>query len=171
MKRVGTTGFTIVELLIVVVVIAILAAITIVSYNGITSQTHDSAVQSDLNTLKKKVDLYIAKNDRRPNSLELVDAVAPFRASKQSYAIRPTTDHNLIYCSGGAGTVDYAIVAYSKSGKKFSVTQDRGVQEYTNAWTDQVVACQGAVNNNSSNARGYAAEDTGTGPWRNWAGA
>lgn len=30
-------GFTVVELLIVVVVIAILAAITIVSYNGITS--------------------------------------------------------------------------------------------------------------------------------------
>ncbi|NCO10935.1 prepilin-type N-terminal cleavage/methylation domain-containing protein, partial [Candidatus Saccharibacteria bacterium] len=35
-KRIN--GFTIVELLIVVVVIAILAAITLVSYNGITGQ-------------------------------------------------------------------------------------------------------------------------------------
>ncbi len=41
-------GFTIVELLIVVVVIAILAAITIVSYNGISRQAKNSALQSDI---------------------------------------------------------------------------------------------------------------------------
>lgn len=35
LKETRAAGFTIVELLIVVVVIAILAAITIVSYNGI----------------------------------------------------------------------------------------------------------------------------------------
>ena len=39
-------GFTIVELLIVVVVIAILAAITIVSYNGISNRAKSSAVQA-----------------------------------------------------------------------------------------------------------------------------
>jgi len=47
-------GFTIVELLIVVVVIAILAAITIVSYNGITNKANDTAIQNDLDTLRKK---------------------------------------------------------------------------------------------------------------------
>ena len=40
------TGFTIVELLIVIVVIAILAAITIVSYNGITLRAKESAAQT-----------------------------------------------------------------------------------------------------------------------------
>lgn len=56
-KRAGEQqkGFTIVELLIVVVVIAILAAITIVAYNGIQNRASDSVVQSDLDTLAKKV--------------------------------------------------------------------------------------------------------------------
>ena len=51
----NTNGFTIVELLIVVVVIAILAAITIVSYNGITTQANNSAVKSGLSTAAKKL--------------------------------------------------------------------------------------------------------------------
>lgn len=51
-------GFTIVELLIVVVVIAILAAITIVSYNGITNRANASSVDSMLSTIQKKVQLY-----------------------------------------------------------------------------------------------------------------
>ena len=41
-------GFTIVELLVVVVVIAILAAIAIVSYNGVTARATESTMRSDL---------------------------------------------------------------------------------------------------------------------------
>lgn len=50
-----SSGFTIVELLIVVVVIAILAAITIVSYNGITARANDSAVKTGLSSTIKKL--------------------------------------------------------------------------------------------------------------------
>jgi prepilin-type N-terminal cleavage/methylation domain-containing protein len=53
-------GFTIVELLIVVVVIAILAAITIVSYNGITSRANASSAQATASSLQKKIELYAA---------------------------------------------------------------------------------------------------------------
>lgn len=52
------TGFTIVELLIVIVVIAILAAITIVAYNGIQQRSRDSIRKSDLMTIKKLLKLY-----------------------------------------------------------------------------------------------------------------
>jgi len=52
------SGFTIVELLIVVVVIAILAAITIVAYNGIQQRATNSAMQSELSQLVKKVESY-----------------------------------------------------------------------------------------------------------------
>ena len=44
-------GFTIVELLIVIVVIGILAAITIVAYNGVQERSKTVRVQSDLRNL------------------------------------------------------------------------------------------------------------------------
>ena len=44
-------GFTIVELLIVIVVIGILAAITVVAYNGIQNRARDAKVSSDMHNL------------------------------------------------------------------------------------------------------------------------
>lgn len=61
-------GFTIVELLIVVVVIAILAAITIVSYNGITNRADQSAAKAAASTAQKKIELFQAENGRYPIS-------------------------------------------------------------------------------------------------------
>lgn len=50
------SGFTIVELLIVVVVIAILAAITIVSFNGISQRATSAALQADVNQAMKRIE-------------------------------------------------------------------------------------------------------------------
>lgn len=73
------SGFTIVELLIVVVVIAILAAITIVSYNGITTQANASAARSTANTVQKKVELYHSTNSSYPTTpAQLNDASKPY---------------------------------------------------------------------------------------------
>lgn len=48
LKSKNKNGFTIVELLIVIVVIGILAAITLVAYNGIQARANDTAIKSDL---------------------------------------------------------------------------------------------------------------------------
>lgn len=59
-------GFTIVELLIVIVVIGILAAITIVAYNGIQARASDSRLASDVAQIQSAIDLYQADNGAYP---------------------------------------------------------------------------------------------------------
>ena len=64
------SGFTIVELLIVIVVIGILAAITIVAYNGITSRAGVAAATAAATQGNKKVAIYVASNsDQVPPDL------------------------------------------------------------------------------------------------------
>lgn len=59
-------GFTIVELLIVIVVIGILAAITIVAYNGVQQRARDSKRQSDIAVLQKALEMYHVDNGGYP---------------------------------------------------------------------------------------------------------
>lgn len=55
-------GFTIVELLIVIVVIGILAAIVIVAYNGVQTRARDSQRASDMAHIKKSLLMYNSVN-------------------------------------------------------------------------------------------------------------
>lgn len=61
-------GFTIVELLIVIVVIAILASISVVAYNGIQSRANIAKINSDLLTINKAIQMYYAENGSYPDN-------------------------------------------------------------------------------------------------------
>ena len=56
-------GFTIVELLIVIVVIAILAAVSVVAYRGMSNRASDTAVKSDLAQMYKSYKLNTVEDD------------------------------------------------------------------------------------------------------------
>ena len=60
------SGFTIVELLIVIVVIAILAAISVVAYNGIQQRARDSDRKTGITNLAKALELYYIDNGQYP---------------------------------------------------------------------------------------------------------
>lgn len=62
-------GFTIVELLIVIVVIAILAAITIVAFNGVQQRTRTSQTASALTAWIKGIKLYRTDKGSWPTGL------------------------------------------------------------------------------------------------------
>lgn len=63
-------GFTIVELLIVIVVIGILAAITITAYNGAQVRARDSARISKVKSISKAIELYRVDNGTYPPILD-----------------------------------------------------------------------------------------------------
>jgi prepilin-type N-terminal cleavage/methylation domain-containing protein len=56
-------GFTLVELIVVIVIIGVLAAITVVAYNGIQTRAHDTAVLSDIDTMDAIQTNYGVKNN------------------------------------------------------------------------------------------------------------
>lgn len=70
LTRRQTAGFTIAELLIVIVVIGILAAIVIVAYNGVNKRAVTSGLQSDVAAMDKAQKAYMALNDNPPLSYD-----------------------------------------------------------------------------------------------------
>jgi general secretion pathway protein G len=56
------SGFTIVELLIVIVIIGILAALVVVAYSGIQNRAKAAQYQTDAQTIMKKAEAYAADN-------------------------------------------------------------------------------------------------------------
>lgn len=59
-------GFTIVELLIVIVVIGLLAAITIVAYGGVQEKANNVRKMNDIQSVAKAIELYKSQNDIYP---------------------------------------------------------------------------------------------------------
>ena len=85
-KQTSSRGFTIVELLIVVVVIAILAAITIVSYNGIQNRAKSAAAQAAASQAFKKITLWQIENPSTSPDLNTFNTlVGNSNASKYQY--------------------------------------------------------------------------------------
>ena len=66
MNSTKSRGFTIVELLVVIVVIAILASITIVVFNGVQQRARDSRRDSAMNIIKKTMEMYKLDNGQYP---------------------------------------------------------------------------------------------------------
>jgi prepilin-type N-terminal cleavage/methylation domain-containing protein len=87
LKQTKSRGFTIVELLIVIVVIAILAAITIVAYNGIQNRAKTSAGLAGANALLKKIEAFNTVNAGYPTFCQFVtNSMVPTGAAPTSPA-------------------------------------------------------------------------------------
>lgn len=67
-------GFTIVELLIVIVVIGILATLVIVTFSGIQQKARNTKRQTDINAISSHVESFYAQNGYYPTLAHMNDA-------------------------------------------------------------------------------------------------
>lgn len=136
-----SSGFTIVELLIVIVVIGILAAIVIVAYQGVTNRANDAAVKADLSSIAKKLESTMILEGASSYPVSETDLSAvPVRAGKSAY---DTTINNFVYCRSDSSSSIFAIVARSKSGNTYYVSNTSlNAREYTGVFpTSRTTLC------------------------------
>jgi prepilin-type N-terminal cleavage/methylation domain-containing protein len=67
------SGFTIVELLIVIVVIGILATLVIVTFSGVQQKARDTKRETDIKALASQLEVYYANNGSYPALAQLQD--------------------------------------------------------------------------------------------------
>lgn len=142
-------GFTIVELLIVIVIIGILASLVIVAYNGIQNRANDATVQTDLNNVGKKIKSYIIQNGTSPTGGQL--SILGIKVGKQAYSQgfnNGVSWYNFLYCWPKATSQeDFALIAQSKSGNVFEYNSRGTVKQASYAFTGgSVTICSSAGN-------------------------
>lgn len=111
----SSSAFTIVELLIVIVIIGILAAITIVSYTGITARANNSTIQADLANNAKKLAMYFAQYGEYPK----IDAGTGCPTT-------PTADLNYCLKVSSGNSFNYSY----KTTSAYGLTEKRGTTMY-----------------------------------------
>ncbi|GJM22528.1 MAG: hypothetical protein DHS20C15_24430 [Planctomycetota bacterium] len=69
MNRKNQQGFTLVELLIVVIILGILAAVVIPQFNSAANESREAAVTSNLATIRQAIEMYkVQHNDELPGN-------------------------------------------------------------------------------------------------------
>ena len=154
-------GFTIVELLIVIVVIAILASISIVAYNGIQDRAHTTTVEADIANLTKTMELWKIKNGGVYPTISQLNTV-DIQASKGSYLT--TTRNNFYYCAS-ADLSQYAFGIVAKNDQGYMLNTG-SVGKRSGGSTYQSQTCQQVGHSNGDpGTSGYSG---GSGNWANW---
>lgn len=123
-------GFTIVELIIVVVVIAILASLVIVAYNGVQEKAHDKALLSDISAVESELTLYSTKH-----SGKFTTALEWDSSTGQNTNIKfiPSPGNTIIVT---ANDTDYCIKAYNPNSNKKTLESAEIKESSANACAD-----------------------------------
>ncbi len=126
-QRAEQRGFTIVELLIVIVVIGILAAITIVAYSGINKRAQFASVQSDVTNASKKIEIYRVDSSNYPVSI--TDCPTPAAAN---ICLPPSSGNTYSYSANNAISPQTYEIRASNSGQFYymSAAEKTGVNEF-----------------------------------------
>lgn len=122
---VRNTGFTIVELLIVIVVIAILATITIIAFNGIQNRAKSAAIKTELAAVGKQMHAWSIQNsDKFPSDITSAQSLGILKNSSSV-----TFDGSTTYIVNNAtNPANYCVTGSGSDGKKWTVTSTSSPQ-------------------------------------------
>lgn len=167
-ERAGRSGFTIVELLIVIVVIGVLAAITIVAYSGVQNRASDAGVQNDLSGVAKRFEIFNVETGAYPSMSQLDAQAVDVRIGKGAFN---TSTYNFLFCIvSGSTNQRFAIIAQGKSGNRYSYSSSGGLRSYSGAMTTTASTCSdfGISTSEVGYSGGWGFNDGGSGVWRSW---
>lgn len=184
------SGFTVVELVVVIVVIAILVSLTVIGYGVMRDRTYDETVTTDLKSIASAMDAFKSVKGEYPGRSVNIQNMgndtpeARFSVSKESYDVESSKVtanglvENLFICSIAQSR--YAAAAVSKSGHVLTIeSSDPGtvnIDKY--AWTTDIKdMCKRVLVLSSASGLGYdgrayysrdaSSTDLSSG-WGNW---
>jgi len=128
------SGFTIVELLVVIVVIGILAAITVVSYTGVTSRAKIAVIQSDLSNSADQLRIYQASYGSYPTTLDSNNCPSAPTVDT-TLCLKASPNNTYTYTSDGT---TFSLIETNTSGMVYNVTDSTTVAVYS--WYPGIVA-------------------------------
>lgn len=116
-------GFTIVELLVVIIVIAILATISTVAYGGLQKRAQISVAKSDLAAIGKQMQLFHAEHGEYPSTMQtpkddlasVLKAAGAYEATRftdsEAWAAGERPEKRFAFCTPEGDTQRFAVVA------------------------------------------------------------
>lgn len=121
-------GFTFMELLIVMVIIAILAAVAIPKYMAHLRRAKEVVLQQDLWAMRRAIDYYSTDKEKPPSSLDELKSSGYLREIPKDpicpecpwTEIQATTDSNDFNSTGGIGDVKSSAPGTDSVGKSYS---------------------------------------------------
>ncbi|MFA5136908.1 MAG: type II secretion system protein GspG [Patescibacteria group bacterium] len=123
MKKIKEYGFSFVEILVVITIIGIIAAIGTVSYTQFLMQSRDAKRKGDLEQIRAALEMYKSKNNLYPLSNEIIfggDLCDPVGGCATGTYLKkipndPKTNSNTYYYQSTTGA-DYIIGSYLEQG-------------------------------------------------------
>ncbi len=127
-KNIIRYGFTLIEILIVVVILGILAAVVVPQFTNAADDANDAAVRSQLQTLRGQIELFRAQNSSDPDLLgtgwtDMIDndylMLAPNNPLSSTSTVASAAAANVGWVWRDKGNGTFALYACDSDGTEF----------------------------------------------------
>jgi prepilin-type N-terminal cleavage/methylation domain-containing protein len=115
-KSIIEAGFTLVELLVVIVILGILAAVVVFAVGGVTNSSKTSACKIEVRTINTATQAFYAQNNRYPTAVE-----APTGAGLITF-LSSTAGNNLLSSGTGTASAGPPVATYSATTGVYAAT-------------------------------------------------